>query len=274
MELLQTLFDIFLHLDKHLGAVINEYGLLTYLILFGIIFCETGLVFTPFLPGDSLLFAAGALAGAGSLNVGALFGLLAAAAIIGDNSNYAIGRYFGKRVLLAENTRWLKKQHIERTHGFFERYGTKAIIMARFVPIIRTFTPFVAGLGRMTYRRFLPYDIAGGMLWVGTCVFAGYFFGGRQVVKENFSLVILVIIVISVMPAVVSYLSARRQAVPAQGPKKESFAATLNDAQRAAAVRTGETPVAQSNTGKMPVPQTSTGKMPVPQPQGESQHGD
>jgi membrane-associated protein len=212
MEFFNFLVDVFLHLDKHLDTVIREYGLWTYLILTVIIFCETGLVVTPFLPGDSLLFAAGAAAGLGSLNVGLVFGLLVAAAIIGDNSNYAIGRLFGTRILNARTSRFIKKEHIERTHAFFERYGTKTIIIARFVPIIRTFTPFVAGLGRMSYSRFLPFDIAGGLLWVGVCVFSGYFFGGLKVVKDNFSLVVLAIIAISLLPAVIGFINARIQA--------------------------------------------------------------
>ena len=209
MDFVSWAIDVFVHLDQHLDAVMQQYGTWTYLILVAIIFCETGLVVTPFLPGDSLLFAAGALAGAGSLNVGLLFGLLAAAAIVGDNSNYAIGRFFGTRILHARKARLVKKEHIERTHAFFERYGTKTIIIARFVPIVRTFTPFVAGLGRMTYRRFLPFDIAGGMVWVGACVFSGYFFGGREFVKKNFSLVILAIIAISLLPAVIGFINAK-----------------------------------------------------------------
>lgn len=221
MELIQFLIDFVLHLDRHLGEIVRDYGTWTYLILFVIIFCETGLVFTPFLPGDSLLFAAGALAGAGVLNIGLLFVLLTTAAIIGDNTNYAIGRFLGTRILHARTARLIKKEHLERTHTFFERYGTKTIIIARFVPIIRTFTPFVAGLGHMTYRRFLPYDIAGGVLWVGSCTFAGYFFGGLEIVKKNFSLVILAIIVISLIPAVVSVVNARlaaRRAATARAP--------------------------------------------------------
>jgi membrane-associated protein len=209
MELLQFAIDFVLHLDRHLAEIARDYGTWTYGLLVLIIFCETGLVFTPFLPGDSLLFAAGALAGAGTLNQGLLFGLLTAAAIIGDNSNYWIGRYLGERILHARTARFIKKEHLERTHAFFERYGTKTIIIARFVPIVRTFTPFVAGLGRMTYRRFLPYDIAGGVLWVGSCTFAGFFFGGLQVVKDNFSLVILAIIVISLLPAIVTVIKTR-----------------------------------------------------------------
>ena len=209
MELLQFAIDFVLHLDRHLAEIARDYGTWTYGLLVLIIFCETGLVFTPFLPCDSLLFAACALAGAGTLNQGLLFGLLTAAAIIGDNSNYWIGRYLGERILHARTARFIKKEHLERTHAFFESYGTKTIIIARFVPIVRTFTPFVAGLGLMTYRRFLPYDIAGGVLWVGSCTFAGFFFGGLQVVKDNFSLVILAIIVISLLPAIVTVIKTR-----------------------------------------------------------------
>jgi membrane-associated protein len=209
MEIWSLFSKFFLHLDTSLVELVQQYGTWTYLLLFIIIFCETGLVFTPFLPGDSLLFAAGALAGAGSLNQGLLFGLLWAAAVIGDNSNYAIGKFLGSRIVSAEKTRLVKKEYIERTHAFFERYGTKTIIIARFVPIVRTFTPFVAGLGRMTYRRFLPFDIAGGGLWVGACTFAGYFFGGQPFVKQHFSLVVLAIIFISILPGIIGYLHAR-----------------------------------------------------------------
>ncbi len=223
MEFVQLAIDFVLHLDRHLAEIVRDYGTWTYGLLVLIIFCETGLVFTPFLPGDSLLFAAGALAGAGTLSQGLLFALLTAAAILGDNCNYWIGRYLGDRILNARTARLIKKEHIERTHTFFERYGTKTIIIARFVPIVRTFTPFVAGLGRMTYRRFLPYDIAGGLLWVGSCTFAGYFFGGLQVVKDNFSLVILAIIIISLLPAIATFVQARVSttgATPARGPAR------------------------------------------------------
>ena len=263
MEALQYLIDVFLHLDTHLAEIIDQYGALTYLILFAIIFCETGLVFTPFLPGDSLLFAAGALAARGAMQVTWVFLLLAAAAILGDTVNYWIGKYLGKRIVGGKR-RLVKQEHLDRTHAFFEKYGGKTIIIARFVPIIRTFAPFVAGIGTMTYRRFLAYNVVGGLLWVFVCLGAGYFFGNLPWVKERFSLVILAIIVISVIPAVVSYLSARRPPAPSQIPKMEPFAAVLSDAQRAAAVSTGETPV----------PQCSIGKVSGLPPQGESQHGD
>jgi membrane-associated protein len=205
MELMSSAIDLFLHLDKHLNDLARQYGAGTYLILFLIVFCETGLVVTPFLPGDSLLFAVGALAAtAGSpLHVGWVSLLLFAAALLGDNLNYQIGRFAGPRVFTAGHTRWFRREHLDRTHAFFERHGGKAIIMARFVPIVRTFTPFVAGVGAMSYWRFLGFCVAGALLWVGLLVYAGYFFGNVPVVKQNFSLVILAIVVISMLPAVV-----------------------------------------------------------------------
>ena len=205
MELLTGAIDLFLHLDRHLNELARHYGTGTYLILFLIVFCETGLVVTPFLPGDSLLFAVGALAAtAGSpLDVGWVSLLLFAAALSGDNVNYGIGRFVGPRVFAPGHTRWFKREHVDRTHAFFERYGGKAIIMARFVPIVRTFMPFVAGVGAMTYLRFLLFCVAGAALWVGLLVYAGFFFGNVPVVKHNFSLVILAIIFISLLPAVV-----------------------------------------------------------------------
>src|SRR5262245_30285635 len=210
MELLTGALDLFLHLDRHLNELARNYGAGTYLILFLIVFCETGLVVTPFLPGDSLLFAVGALAASpGSpLRVGWVSLLLFAAALSGDNVNYWIGRFVGPRVFSVGHTRWFKRDHLDRTHAFFERYGGKAILMARFVPIVRTFMPFVAGVGAMTYLRFLLFSIAGACLWVGLLVYAGYFFGNVPVVKQNFSLVILAIIAISLAPAV--YHLARR----------------------------------------------------------------
>jgi membrane-associated protein len=217
MELWHFVTKFVLHLDTSLFELVQDYGTWTYLILFAIIFCETGLVFTPFLPGDSLLFAAGALAGAGYLNQGLLFGLLWAAAVIGDNSNYAVGKFLGSRILGAKKARLIKRQHVERTHAFFERYGTKTIILARFVPIVRTFTPFVAGLGRMTYRRFLPFDVVGGGLWVGACTFAGYFFGAHPFVKKHFSLVVLAIIFISILPGIIAFVRSRFDARTATG---------------------------------------------------------
>jgi membrane-associated protein len=209
MEWLAWFCDVFLHLDKHLGQVINDYGVWTYLILLVIIFCETGLVVTPFLPGDSLLFAAGAVAAVGVLDPLWLFVLLSLAAIVGDTVNYWIGAYIGPRAF-SGNLRFLKKQHLDRTHAFYEKYGGKTIIIARFVPIVRTFAPFVAGIGAMNYTKFIVYNVVGGLAWVAVCLFAGYWFGNFEVVRKNFSLVVIAIIIISVMPMVVEYLRSRR----------------------------------------------------------------
>jgi membrane-associated protein len=208
LDALQRFIDLFLHLDSHLAALTSQYGVWTYAILFAVIFCETGLVVTPFLPGDSLLFAAGAIAALGSMNPVLLFVLLTIAAILGDTVNYWIGHAFGDRV---SQHRWVKREYIERTHLFYERYGGKTIILARFVPIVRTFAPFVAGLGTMSYRRFLVSNVAGGILWVGLFVFGGYFFGNLPPVKNNFSLVILGIIAVSVLPVAIQFLKHRRQ---------------------------------------------------------------
>ncbi len=213
VEWLHTAFDLFLHLDRHLAEVLRDYGTWTYLILFAIVFCETGLVVTPFLPGDSLLFAAGALAaveGLGdTLDPLVLFVLLSAAGIVGDTVNYWIGAFVGPRAFSGE-IRFLKKEHLDRTHQFYEKYGGKTIIIARFVPIIRTFAPFVAGIGAMNYRRFIVYNVVGAIAWVGLFVFGGYYFGNMEFVKRRFSLVIVAIIVISVMPMVVELVRARR----------------------------------------------------------------
>jgi membrane-associated protein len=211
MELIKYLIDLFLHLDKHLNEVIQGYGLWTYLILFLVIFCETGLVVTPILPGDSLLFAAGALAATeGSpLNVGWLFILLSIAAILGDTVNYWLGSYFGPKVFSQEKSRFFKKEHLIRTQKFYEKYGSKTIIIARFIPIVRTFAPFVAGIGSMNYGRFITYNIVGGIFWVGVCVAAGYLFGNIPIVKKNFSLAILAIIFISILPAIIEILRNR-----------------------------------------------------------------
>jgi membrane-associated protein len=206
MEWLKIFINIFLHLDKHLDTVVQSYGVWAYLILFAIIFAETGLVVTPFLPGDSLLFAAGAMAAIGSLDLTSLFLLLTVAAILGDTVNYAVGKYLGPRV-----ARFLKQEHLDRTHAFFERYGGKTIIIARFVPIVRTFAPFVAGIGTMTYSKFIIYNIVGGIAWVAICVFAGFYFGNMRIVKDNFSLVVLAIIAISIMPAVIEYARHRKR---------------------------------------------------------------
>ena len=207
MELIKKFIDLVLHLDRHLDAMVQTFGPWLYVILFLIIFCETGLVVTPILPGDSLLFAVGALsARPDGLNMALALALLSTAAILGDTVNYWIGAYAGPKVFHRKESRWFNPKHLERTHAFYEKYGGKTIIIARFVPIIRTFAPFVAGIGRMTYSRFLIYNVSGGLLWVGLCVLAGYFFGNWPVVKENFSLVMIAIIIVSVIPVVVEYL--------------------------------------------------------------------
>ncbi|MCS6926562.1 MAG: DedA family protein [Candidatus Binatia bacterium] len=226
MEFVMECIDFFLHVDTHLHSVIQAYGVWTYLLLFLIIFCETGLVVTPLLPGDSLLFAAGALAATGALDVGWLFCLLTIAAIAGDAVNYSIGHYMGPKVFSQEEGRFLKKEYLERTHQFYEKYGGTTIIIARFVPIVRTFAPFVAGVGRMTYWRFASYNVIGGIAWIGICLFAGYAFGNLPVVKENFTLVILAIIVISILPGLVEFLrqrqpSSRHSTVAAKDPATE-----------------------------------------------------
>ena len=214
MELLSDLFSFFLHLDRHLAELAGQYGNWLYGILFLIVFCETGLVVTPFLPGDSLLFASGALAAVGSLNIHALFLLLTVAAILGDTVNYAAGHYFGEKVF-SSDARVLKQEYLDRTHAFFERHGGKTIVIARFVPIIRTFAPFVAGAGRMTYRHFLFYNVTGAIAWTASFLYGGYFFGNLPFVKQNFSLVILAIIILSLMPGVVEYWRHRRAAAKA-----------------------------------------------------------
>ncbi|NBX92876.1 MAG: DedA family protein [Proteobacteria bacterium] len=200
--------DLFVHLDVHLSSVIGQFGIWTYLILFLIIFCETGLVVTPFLPGDSLLFAAGAFAGKGDLELTILIPILSLAGILGDAVNYSVGRFFGPK-LLTDNVWFLKREYLEKTHRFYERYGGKTIIIARFVPIVRTFAPFLAGVGQMQYSRFALFNCLGGLVWVcGFCVL-GYFFGNLPLVKRNFTLVILAIIIISVLPALIEVLRNR-----------------------------------------------------------------
>ncbi len=195
-----NLIEFILHIDQHLGGIIQEYGILTYAILFVIIFLETGVVVTPFLPGDSLLFAAGAFAAVGALNVWLLLALLIAAAIIGDSVNYAIGYFVGPKVFRKKRSWLFHPEYLERTHQFYEKHGAKTIVLARFVPIIRTFAPFVAGIGKMSYPKFLFNNVLGGILWVAIFVLGGNYFGNLPVVKENFSLIILAIIVISMLP--------------------------------------------------------------------------
>ena len=213
---MQELIDIFLHLDVHLKDLVDQYGTLVYGFLFAIIFAETGLVVTPFLPGDSLLFAAGALAATGALDVRLILLLLTFAAILGNTVNYAIGRFVGPRVFREEDTggtlhRLLNRQHLERAHAFFERYGGMAVVLTRFVPIIRTFVPFVAGAGAMRYPVFALYNVAGGVLWVGICVGAGYVFGNVPVIKNNFSFVALGIVAVSMIPMLVEWIKHKRK---------------------------------------------------------------
>lgn len=210
MDLFSGLVDLILHLDQHLRELSQTYGAWIYAVLFVIVFLETGVVVTPFLPGDSLLFVAGTIAAAGELNVHALVLLLIAAAIAGDSLNYSIGRYLGPRVFRFEDSRFFKRAYVDRTHAFFERHGGKAIILARFVPIIRTYAPFVAGIGSMRYRRFLLFNVTGAVLWVALLTYAGFFFGNLPLVRNNLTVVILGIIVLSVMPAVIEFWRARR----------------------------------------------------------------
>lgn len=209
MELLSQFVDLFLHLDRHLAALVANYGTWVYAILFLIVFCETGLVVMPLLPGDSLLFVAGTLAGAGHLDPVLLGLLLMVAAILGDTVNYAIGRHVGPAVFRNEQARFFKREYLLRTQAFYEKHGGKTIIIARFIPIIRTFAPFVAGVGTMAYRRFLSFNVVGGIAWVVMFVGAGYFFGDLPVVKQNLTLFIFAIIVLSIMPGVIEYLRHR-----------------------------------------------------------------
>ncbi len=206
MEHINLFWDYIMHMDKHLELAIQYFGPWVYVILFLIIFCETGLVFTPILPGDSLLFTTGTFSAQGALDVTWIFILLSIAAILGDTLNYWIGCYMGPKVFYKERSLFLNKKHLEKTHHFFEKHGGKTIILARFMPIIRTFAPFVAGIGSMTYWRFLAYNIVGGIVWVALFVFGGYYFGNLSIVKHNFPLVIMAIIVISIMPGVAAYL--------------------------------------------------------------------
>lgn len=211
MSYLWRFFDFLLHLDVHLDTLIQTHGSWVHGILFLIVFCETGFVVTPFLPGDSLLFAVGTFAARGSLDLVTAMFVLAAAAILGDTVNYWIGHFVGPRVFHRDDVRWLNRKHLERTHEFFEKYGAKTIILARFVPIVRTFAPFVAGIGAMTYGKFVLYNVVGGLLWVLSVTLAGYFFGNIPVVRRHFTLVIIGIIVVSVLPAITETIRHRRR---------------------------------------------------------------
>lgn len=216
MEIVQNLVELFLHLDKHLGGIIAQYGTFTYVILFFVIFAETGFVFTPFLPGDSLLFAIGTLAALGSLNVYFCFLLVVVAALSGDNVNYWVGHFLGIKILKKNSVRFIKKEYLAKTYAYFEKYGGKTIIIARFVPIVRTFAPFTAGLGRMNYLKFISYSITGALLWSGLLIFAGYYFGNLPFIKKNFSLAILAVIFISILPALIEIFRAKFNKKPVE----------------------------------------------------------
>jgi len=209
MEILTQFFDIVLHLREHIGELIADYGPHIYTIFFLVIFCETGLVLTPILPGDSLLFTAGAFAALGQLNVWLMFALLSIAAILGDTVSYWIGHYLGPRVFQWKKSRFFNPDHLKRTHEFYEKYGGKTIILARFVPIVRTFAPFVAGIGAMTYSKFILYNVVGGLAWVAICLFAGYWFGNVPWVAQHFEVVVIAIIFVSVLPMVYEYWKSR-----------------------------------------------------------------
>jgi membrane-associated protein len=212
VEIITTFFQVVLHLDQHLQEWVQNYGVWIYLILFAIIFCETGLVVTPFLPGDSLLFVAGAVAAGGGMDVHLLFLVLALASFSGDNTNYWIGRFAGPRIFSRHGSVLFNPAHLDRTHRFYEKYGGKTVLIARFVPIVRTFAPFVAGMGRMTYAHFMAYALAGAILWIGSLVYAGYLFGNLPIVRNNLSLVIIAIVFVSILPGVIEYARSRRAA--------------------------------------------------------------
>ena len=211
MEWLLKGADFFIHLDKYMSIIIQHCGAWSYLVLFAIIFAETGLVVTPFLPGDSLLFAVGTFAAVGAFDIVWLAVTLAVAAILGDSVNYAIGKFFGEALFKNPNSRIFKKEYLDKTHKFYEKHGGKTIILARFVPIVRTFAPFVAGVGKMSYLKFFAYNVSGGILWIALFVLGGYFFGNMPIVKENFSIVIFIIIFVSILPGVIEYIRHHRR---------------------------------------------------------------
>jgi membrane-associated protein len=212
MEFLKLAVDFILHIDKHLEQITRDYGTLTYIILFLIIFAETGFIVTPFLPGDSLLFAIGAICAIGSLDLSLVIFLLIIAAILGDTVNYSVGNFFKDKILKGEKIRFIKTEHIEKTNEFYKKYGGKTIIIARFIPIVRTFAPFVAGIGSMEYKKFISYNVLGGIAWILIFTIAGYFFGNLPYIRKNFTLVIVAIIILSILPAVFEYIKAKREA--------------------------------------------------------------
>ncbi|HEY9842947.1 MAG: DedA family protein [Candidatus Sericytochromatia bacterium] len=238
MHLLAQFVDLFLHLDKHLEVILQQYGNWIYALLFLIVFCETGLVVTPLLPGDSLLFAAGAFAAKGNLNIGLIFVLLISAALLGDNVNYWVGRSLGPKVFSKENSRIFKRAYLDKTQAFYDKYGGKTVIMARFIPIVRTFAPFVAGIGRMRYLNFLAYSVAGALLWVTVCTLSGFFLGNIPVVKKNFELAVLAIIGVSVLPMALEFYKHRKESRLGQGSQQgpEPASETVNQTVKAVGV--------------------------------------
>jgi len=228
MEFIQSFIDIVLHLDTHLKDLVSQYGVLTYVILFTIVFAETGFVVTPFLPGDSLLFAAGAIAGLGSLNIWVVLALLLIAAIAGDTVNYWIGHFLGRKIVDNPKITFINQEHIDKTEQFYKKYGGKTIILARFVPIVRTFAPFVAGVGSMDYGKFIAYNVAGGVIWVTLFTFAGYFFGNLEFIQKNFHYAIFAIIFLSLIPMAYEYIQSRRHPdVP--GVEKKKLRKVVNE---------------------------------------------
>lgn len=211
MSVIGNLINLVMHIDKYLNLIVQQYGILTYGILFAIIFLETGLVITPFLPGDSMLFATGALASMGSLNIFTLFIIILFAAVLGDTANYHIGKKIGSKILEKENVKYINKEHLKKAQDFYEKHGSITIVLGRFIPIIRTFVPFVAGIGEMHYLKFITYNILGGVLWVSLCLGGGYFFGNLPFVKNNFSHVVIAIIIISLMPAVITFIREKKK---------------------------------------------------------------
>ncbi|PRR79832.1 DedA family protein [Clostridium luticellarii] len=211
MSFIENLINVVLHIDKYLNIIIQNYGLWTYGIIFLIIFCETGLVITPFLPGDSIIFATGALASEGMLEVFTLYIIFFLAAVLGDTANYFIGKKIGTGILEKENIRFVNKEHLDKAHRFYEKHGSMAIVLGRFIPIIRTFVPFIAGIGEMSYSKFITYNVLGGFLWVSLFLWGGYFFGSLPFIKRNFSYVVIAIIIISLIPAVVTFVRERKK---------------------------------------------------------------
>jgi membrane-associated protein len=221
MQILKNVLDIFLHLDVRLTELVTQYGFLTYAFLFFVVFAETGFVVTPFLPGDSLLFAAGAIAALGSLNIGMMLLLLIAAAVLGDTANYWIGHFFGRKIVDNPKIKFINQEHIDKTEQFFKKHGAKTIILARFVPIVRTFAPFVAGVGSMDYKTFITYNLAGGIAWVSLMTLVGYFFGNMPFIKHNFHYAVLVIIALSLVPVAYEFIQHKLHPdVPGVSPKK------------------------------------------------------